>query len=1140
MLPKQALRTAGLVIILDGVDEVENITDFTNKLRAYIDEHETKLKKYKIRFIISCRTNVYRKYIKQVAAFNEYYLNEVAFSQAAPFLFEKFGLDLSTQPNFDYSQQRQLFENPFYLELIGKYYLQHKSLRTDKATLIREFVNSRLKHDEDNKFSNDAGFDIDRIISDTRRAAFTFESLQKTNLSAADLKKVTGMEATTLAKNPFLEENTDGTWAFENKNIQEYFVATLMVELSFEEILELIRIDTDINKVHPSWYNVVSFTLNLNLPQQVYADLADWLAEHDYEVLFNADANLISDDIKERLLVRYFERHCEQETLWINDAGQIARFSQTEANITYLLKKIADESIHRRARMSAVKILSLMEPAHHHNESVKTLVKQVLSADYMDEDYIYLKEDIIMLSKSLGLSDDREFFGELIEIVREDDHKEVVGAVLRAVPEATVENHLDYFLGILDKALGLKQWKFTARTRSINSTKDTLFEHFCRITNPDKLLRIYRFLLARHKENSLKESVLKDFLEHMENVFKDRPEYNDTLTDMISKAVINDNIRYYEDDLLVNLVKACAIARPVATAVLKAVKGNSSTKHFLVEIMEEKDFIMITEQYHSGSVNDDFIREYRNVLSYRSFTLSKRFEEFVEQHSSYLFLDKLSIGEADQWAMVRSTDKQEDFNLLFNREGLLGQINYMYGYLGKDTMTNKDLETVYRKYYHDLDLFKAVRSNAKHLLGQMIRRKKGMKLSDAPKRLAAMETDIMFDIYQALPKKDEKNQKIEVSQMQVKYIENWCVNTADNLREFYKSRLIEDKELRYTEEFKVYELIHNFQKYFRFPLDKETLLNFLYFKLWEGINIQLSGQANPSENLTSDGLTNEEIGQRVVWNLVHAQLPASCFYGHLSYCLDHDIDIMSLNINFLDIIYRYLDYGSEVTAIQLIKRLYENDDNVLDELMHYQGDSRVRRMVYDTIIDIWSKSEKNDKIRTFLLQNERELIDNQVYDEIDIIRHMVGCNDPNAFKSLLGYITARLKEKKIVTIQFRNDDWQRYSNVEGIDDLVALMELYLTTPDSKAIYDRFTLPTRIASEALINICKNYDAATCTVVIERLSKMDFRKINATGGDLFYYHRLKNDIMEIYYKHKSKAYSLREVIGLLDGNRHLFIP
>ena len=55
----------------------------------------------------------------------------------------------------------------------------------------------------------------------------------------------------------------------------------------------------------------------------------------------------------------------------------------------------------------------------------------------------------------------------------------------------------------------------------------------------------------------------------------------------------------------------------------------------------------------------------------------------------------------------------------------------------------------------------------------------------------------------------------------------------------------------------------------------------------------------------------------------------------------------------------------------------------------------------------------------------------------------------------------------------------------------------------------------------------------------LEEMDFERIATAGGDLFYYHRLRNDIMEIYYKHKSKAFSLKEVYAILDENRHLFI-
>ena len=95
-----------------------------------------------------------------------------------------------------------------------------------------------------------------------------------------------------------------------------------------------------------------------------------------------------------------------------------------------------------------------------------------------------------------------------------------------------------------------------------------MFEHFRRIDDPEILICIYKFLLARHKESSLKESVLEDFLKHLEAVFKDKLEYHPTLTTMISNAIISGNIRYYEDDLLASLVKACNIAKPVAANVL--------------------------------------------------------------------------------------------------------------------------------------------------------------------------------------------------------------------------------------------------------------------------------------------------------------------------------------------------------------------------------------------------------------------------------------------------------------------------------------------------------------------------------------------------------------------------------------------
>lgn len=394
-----------------------------------------------------------------------------------------------------------------------------------------------------------------------------------------------------------------------------------------------------------------------------------------------------------------------------------------------------------------------------------------------------------------------------------------------------------------------------------------------------------------------------------------------------------------------------------------------------------------------------------------------------------------------------------------------------------------------------------------------------------------MELDIIFDIYEALPKPDKKNTVIELSKGQLKFIEDWCLTNAERLKGFYDNRLIADKKERYTEEFQVYELVYNFQKLFLFDLDKETLLNFLYFKLWNAEDKQEFGAAKLSE---------QEIGDRVVWNIKHVELPSSSYYGHICYCLEQGIDLKPLNIDFIAIITCYLDSGSETTGVNLIEKLYSHDNTALLHFLEYKGEPRVRRMLYDAIIRIWNEGGNKGLTLQFLLDCYLELTESLVYDELDIINRLVGCNEARAFGRLLEYVKSRLGENKIISLQFRHDEWQRYTNPKAIDDLVALLELYLTTSNADKIFDRFTLPTRIASEALINICKNRDAAICTEVIAKLSGMDFTRIAAAGGDLFYYHRLKNDIQEIYYKHKSKAFSLKELITILEENRHLFVP
>ena len=54
-----------ITFILDGLDEISNINDFISELKIFLKKYEDK----KINVVISCRTNIYEKYIVKIFGF---------------------------------------------------------------------------------------------------------------------------------------------------------------------------------------------------------------------------------------------------------------------------------------------------------------------------------------------------------------------------------------------------------------------------------------------------------------------------------------------------------------------------------------------------------------------------------------------------------------------------------------------------------------------------------------------------------------------------------------------------------------------------------------------------------------------------------------------------------------------------------------------------------------------------------------------------------------------------------------------------------------------------------------------------------------------------------------------------------------
>lgn len=1134
-IPENYKFIDNLVLILDGIDELENIVDFSNKLRNFISDNKDFIKISKMKFLISCRTNVYRKYIKSINDFETWFLDEIDIPSSVQFLDKKFNIDIRDHKNFDLYKHQELLENPFYLELLGKYYQTYGILLTNKAKLIDEYVELRLNEDKDVKYQNDINFDTDKIISFTQKIAFALEAMQKPNLNSSEIKRVIKIDEKEFAKNPFLEENLDGSWSFVHKNIQEYFVAKMLKILSFEQIIEFIRIDSYTNKIHPTWYNVIAFLLNLDLDKNVYDSLIQWLLVNDFELLFNADSNRISDQIKATVLQNFFTKKCIEETLWINDAREIALFSASESNIEYLITNIKNAHIHRRAKMSAIKLLSYIEIKEKYHSELKEILLDIINEDnFEDENYLYLKQDAIMLIGSLGLNNDIVFFDTIISNLKDRDNKEIISSILHSVPSKSVENNISYFLKILDKAIGNKIWKVASKYNSLSSTKERLFKLFEKIETPEVLIIIYIFLIERHKNHQIRENLIKDFLKHLESIFKDKTDYHARLIYIISDAVINDKIRYYEDDLLVDLVKSCKFEYPVFIKTLHSINGNSSSKHFLADILKEEYLGEISNSYNEKILNKDFIQEFRNVVSHRDVKLSVTFEEFIESNTDYRFPDKINQEEIDDRTHFFKTKDQKNFDTLFNNNKIVEQIGKIFNFFGCDKLSYTDIKDFYHTYYANFDLQKEVTENSKHLLNEILRDNyasdEKLNIKDLPNIIVDLETNIMYDILNSLPENGKKNNLI-VSQSQIDFIKNWCIKKTDEVNSNYLSHFI-TRNTWHNDKYYLFESIYKFQKIFKFDLDETLLLNMLWFNYIDtGINI----------DYMTDIVSEEKINQRILDNLKFGIIDKdkASYCHHIKYCIEKNIDFTHLNLDLKGKIHEFLNNDHYHYALELLENCFNKNSLILNEFLNYNGKISNKNYFLDGVISILLKNGNENTVEQFLLNNYSDLVNDNVYQEMELIRKLISLNSDGIFNNFYEVLKLRIENSINGEIEFRNDDWQKYTKESAIDVLIKIFELTLSTSNIDRLFGKFYPPTRITSETIINICKTNNSETCNEVLDKLEKIDFDKIKNAKGDLFYYNKLRNDIFEIYYSHKSKPYLFTEVLKVLDENKYLFV-
>ena len=184
-----------IIFIIDGLDEIPSIEIFIAKLNIFIAKYEN----LNLKFVISCRTNVYELYKNSFFSFNVVRLLKLNSNQAIKILKKTHKINIDFRKLNDY--QKIYLESPFFLNLFANYYLKNNNLPNNYSKIWEDYIEVLIDMIP-NQFSKNKK---NQLIKNLTKCALIIELTQKNCIQLTELQIVLKNEYKDFLRNPFME-----------------------------------------------------------------------------------------------------------------------------------------------------------------------------------------------------------------------------------------------------------------------------------------------------------------------------------------------------------------------------------------------------------------------------------------------------------------------------------------------------------------------------------------------------------------------------------------------------------------------------------------------------------------------------------------------------------------------------------------------------------------------------------------------------------------------------------------------------------------------------------------------------------------------------------------------------------------------